>query len=356
MRNKTFLLFIFISAIHATGIAQQDKIADSLLNVLKTQKEDTNRVNTLNLLARYYWRTGDNSLAMKYANDAIAGGTKLNFSQGTFQGYYNLGVATAGAGNEELGLKILRKALELSQQSRNKNNEARAYNAIGYVLHVHGRATEALEYYKVAAKIEEDLGDKQSAAFRYFNIGAAYTSPLNNFPEALKWYTVSLKLAEEAGDKDWVVKNHLNIGYCYVSLGNYPEALKNYLAALKISEAAGHRGNIASSYNNIGDIYNFQGKYTEALKYYNEGLRMYEQLGSKLVENKRGISISHNRIGEMQMRQGNFSEALKHHLIALKISESEESHNKFDIATSYMNIGNVYFLQTNYAEALKNYL
>jgi hypothetical protein len=47
MRNKTFLLFIIISAIQATGIAQQDKIADSLLNVLKTQKEDTARINTL---------------------------------------------------------------------------------------------------------------------------------------------------------------------------------------------------------------------------------------------------------------------------------------------------------------------
>src|SRR5688572_16265282 len=190
MRNKTFLLFILISGLPAAGIAQQDKMADSLLNVLKNQKVDINRVNTLNLLARNYWMKGDNNLAMKYANDAIAGGTKLNFSQGIFQGYYSLGLATAGAGNEELGLEILRKAIKLSQQSRNKKNEARAYNGIGYVLHVHGRATEALEYYKVAAKIDEDRGDKQSAVMKYYNIGAAYTSPLNNFPEAVKWYTV----------------------------------------------------------------------------------------------------------------------------------------------------------------------
>ena len=58
MRNKTFLLFIFITVIHATGIAQQDKMADSLLSVLKNQK-DVARINTLNKLAENYYRQGD---------------------------------------------------------------------------------------------------------------------------------------------------------------------------------------------------------------------------------------------------------------------------------------------------------
>ena len=34
MRNKTFLLFIFITVIHATGIAQQDKIVDSKQQII----------------------------------------------------------------------------------------------------------------------------------------------------------------------------------------------------------------------------------------------------------------------------------------------------------------------------------
>jgi tetratricopeptide (TPR) repeat protein len=107
-------------AIHATGIAQQDKMADSLLNVLKTQKEDTNRVNTLNALARNYSQKGKDSLAIKYANDVIASAAKLNYSLGIFRGYTTLGSAYAKAGNEELALKNHRKALEFAQQCRNK--------------------------------------------------------------------------------------------------------------------------------------------------------------------------------------------------------------------------------------------
>jgi Tfp pilus assembly protein PilF len=102
---KSFLLFIFIITVHATGIAQQDKIADSLLNVLKTQKEDTNRVNTLNQLARTYLRKGDDSLAMKYANDVIASAAKLNFPRGIILGYRCLGFVYNNAGNEELARK-----------------------------------------------------------------------------------------------------------------------------------------------------------------------------------------------------------------------------------------------------------
>ena len=79
MRNKTFPLFIFISAIHATGIAQQDKIADSLLNVLKTQKEDTNRVKTLITLSIKLTTEKNYALSNKYVNDAISLAEKLNF-------------------------------------------------------------------------------------------------------------------------------------------------------------------------------------------------------------------------------------------------------------------------------------
>ena len=349
MRNKTFLLVIFISAIHATGIAQQDKIADSLLNVLKTQKEDTARINTLIGLARTYYRKGEDSLTMKYANDAIVGSTKLNYSRGIILGYRFLGFAYANAGKEELALKSFQKTLELSRQSGYKKDEAIAYTNIGGVLEDNGQPNKAPEYYKLSAKIYEDLGDKQSEAGQYYNIGETYYTLLNNFPEAIKWHTISLNLYKEAGYIHGVAAGHINIGNGHLSLGNYPEAIKNYLAALKIFEQTGNRGAIAASYNNIGEIYNNQGKYAEALKYFNEGLIVFEQMKSKSE-----ISISHDNIGEIHMRLGNFSEGLKHHLIALKIGEEiKDSHS---IANSYMNIGNVYFFQSNYAEAMKNYL
>ena len=121
MRNKTFLLFIFISAIHATGIAQQDKIADSLLNVLKTQKEDTARVNTLIGLARNYYRKGEDSLTMKYANDVIAGSTKMTILWGLFGAILPWGMLMLKLVTKNWRSKIFEKHLNFTTDAEIKN-------------------------------------------------------------------------------------------------------------------------------------------------------------------------------------------------------------------------------------------
>ena len=58
--KKTISLFLILSACFFSlqCFAQQNKI-DSLLKVLKTVKEDTNKVNTLNALGRETRNTGD---------------------------------------------------------------------------------------------------------------------------------------------------------------------------------------------------------------------------------------------------------------------------------------------------------
>ena len=68
IKNIT-LLHLLIAALSQPSHAQQSKI-DSLINVLKTQKEDTSKVNTLNASSRQLWQTGNYAQAKKYAGDA----------------------------------------------------------------------------------------------------------------------------------------------------------------------------------------------------------------------------------------------------------------------------------------------
>ncbi|MEO6882870.1 MAG: T9SS type A sorting domain-containing protein [Bacteroidia bacterium] len=61
--------------------AQNHKI-DSLYAVLKTEKEDTNKVNTLNVLSEKLWRAGVVQKSDSLANNALALSEKLNFQKG----------------------------------------------------------------------------------------------------------------------------------------------------------------------------------------------------------------------------------------------------------------------------------
>ncbi len=63
-----FLILSFLQT--PKGFAQTDKI-DSLLNLLKTDKEDTNKVKRLNDISRGLRNIGEYEKAMQYANDVL---------------------------------------------------------------------------------------------------------------------------------------------------------------------------------------------------------------------------------------------------------------------------------------------
>src|ERR1041385_2292181 len=73
------------------GFSQNNKI-DSLQQVLKTAKEDTNKINTLNTLARETRNTGDYEVSRKYSKESLSLSEKINFERGKVAAYLNIGM------------------------------------------------------------------------------------------------------------------------------------------------------------------------------------------------------------------------------------------------------------------------
>src|SRR4051812_27170884 len=74
MRFKTILFVIFVT--YSIKASTQNNISDSLRidslkKVLQTQKEDTNKVNTLNELSRNLVKSEQSESAFQYANNAL---------------------------------------------------------------------------------------------------------------------------------------------------------------------------------------------------------------------------------------------------------------------------------------------
>jgi len=68
--------------------SQNSKI-DSLLSVLKTSKEDTNKVNILNELCKYWLKKNSDS-AIYYAEKAKILSEQISFKIGTANSYINV--------------------------------------------------------------------------------------------------------------------------------------------------------------------------------------------------------------------------------------------------------------------------
>jgi len=289
------------------SFAQQAKI-DSLENLLKTAKQDTTRINTLNSLCREQRFIGESKKAYEYG----------------------------------------KQALELAKQSGYKRGMANSYNNIGLIYAAQSDYTKAMEYYLKSLEIMESLGDKRGMAVSYNNIGVIYRDQ-NNYPKALEYYSKSLEIIESLGDKQRMAVSYNNIGVIYRDQSNYPKALEYYIKSLEIRKSFDYKRGMASSYNNIGEIYRYQSDYPKALEYHLKSLGIMESLFDK-----QGIARSYNHIGIIYGDQSTYPKALEYFLKGLEIQES--IGYKRGMANSYNNIGNIYLIQRNYPKALEYYL
>jgi tetratricopeptide (TPR) repeat protein len=259
--KKLFILFM-LSQLFCFA---QTKQIDSLQHVLKTAKEDTNKVNLLNKFSSLYWGIGKLDSSLKY-------GTKANI---------------------------------LAQKLGFKKGIASSYNLIGNTYLSEGNYPESLKNQYASLKIREEMGDKKGMAASYNNIGNIYNMRAN-YPEALKNYFASLKIKKEIGNKPGMAYSYGNIGSVYMNQSKYAEARENYLASIKIDEEIGNLKGIATSYNNIGNIYYEEGNPEEALKNFFASIKIKEELGD--VE---GLCRTYGNIGTTYIKIKNLKEAEK---------------------------------------------
>ncbi len=341
-KKKITLLFV-IAVISGSCLAQVVSKIDSLTRILSTQKEDSNKVKTLNALSRQLWQKASYAEARKNADDALALATIIKFNTGKVTAYFNIALIYVLQSNYPEALKNHLAGLSLSEGIGYKKGMADAYNGIAGVYWNQGNYPEALKNLFTSLRLEEEAGNQQGVANLYNNIGLIY-SDQGNYPEALKNIYASLKIKEKIGDKRGMASAFYNLGLIYIGQGNFPEAIKNNIASLRLKEELGDKMGIAAAYNNIGSIYDRQNNYPEAMKNHLLSLKLREEIGDK-----KGMGYSYNNIGYIFAKQNNYSAALNNHLTALKIRK-EIGDNK-GMADSYTNIGETYMGLKNYPEA-----
>jgi tetratricopeptide (TPR) repeat protein len=195
MKYKSYLLFVlFFYSAPLISIAQQHKI-DSLLAVLKSEKEDTNKVKTLNRL--------------------------------TFSLY---------ARNPDTTILLAQQSITLSEKNNWKTWEAGGYCNAGIGYMIKDNYPMALTNYTKALNIDEMLGDKQGQTDELGNLGTIYYQQ-GDYPKALDYLLKALKIIEKIGDKKGQADAMSDIGNIYQLEGDYPKALDYYFRALKLYEA-----------------------------------------------------------------------------------------------------------------------
>jgi CHAT domain-containing protein/tetratricopeptide (TPR) repeat protein len=250
-------------------------------------------------------------------------------------------------GDYKRAIEIYKLALEIAEQLNDKDITVVAFRGIGSVHRLQGNYSQALEQYQKSLKISEEINDKVGISNALNSIALIHGSR-GDYIEALEQYQKSLRIKEEINDKAGIAIALNNIAIVHGSRGDYIEALENFHKSLRIREELNDKRGIASALNNIGIVYHAQGDDAQALAQHQKSLKIREEIGDKP-----GIASTLNNIGMAYKSQGDYTEALGQYQKSLKISE--ELGDKPSIASTLSNIGIVYHMRGAYTEALAQY-
>ncbi len=341
---------------------------DSLLLVLQTAKEDTNKVNLFVKLSDVYFNT-DLERSKAYGLQALELSEKQQYNLGILRGNNLTGRCYAVQGVFSKALEYFQSALLMARKMKSPMREAIMLSSISAVYTGNDDFEKALQYALEAKSVNERAGVKYMVSLM-INIGMLYANQLK-FDDALKALQEGMRQEKAYGSEESLgelATLYINFGGTYIRMPDYVPALENYFEGAKIAAQIGHDKNYALSVANIGAIYMFiaQGKSKKPLPdslqnknvclqkaehYITEAMRYAEKLD--LQEMKQEVYYNLSSVNEMK---GDYKKAFTYMAMHAHVSDSFDNMYK---QKEFARIEAQFFVRAqtdslNYLNALKD--
>jgi tetratricopeptide (TPR) repeat protein len=338
----TLLICIFC----LQGFGQSHGI-DSLKNAIRTQQNDTNKANNLNILSNKLEVISSYDSSLTFSVSAQKLSEKLGFKKGIADAYVNLGDVYYDRGDYAKALEYDNKALAMFDDINNIKGIATALWKIGSIYDVLGDYAKALEFENRSLPIFSRINDKQGVASTLLNIGNIYGN-LDNNTKAEEYYLKALTINREIGSNEGIATNLCSIGITYMQLGDFAKALEYSLNALAIDSSTNNKSGTAYVLGNIGIIYESQGKYAEALSYDLRELKLEQEIGE--YDN---IAVSEINIGYIYFLLKNYKQAGVY--LNSSLDYSKKNGDKLALKGDYFALAALDSAQGNFKTALEDY-
>jgi tetratricopeptide (TPR) repeat protein/serine phosphatase RsbU (regulator of sigma subunit) len=332
-RSYISLLFIFCFFILMGRVSKaQSKQIDSLKNVLKVAKQDTDKLKIIHTIAWGYqanmpdtaiaWATKELQLAI-HSNQKLYIGKAHNV----------IGVCCMNKGNYPMALEHCLKALNYFEGVKNNKWIVSSYNNIGIIYSDQSNYSKALEYYLKILQIPQDPSNQILFGYCYTNMGVAYYK-LSDFEKALLYYKKALTIFEKVNSIDWIASSYINLGIIYQKKEDYKTAINNYLKALNIKQATNDKQGVANCYINISALYIQKKEYKKAKEYAALALTLSKEI--KDTDNER---LCYSNLAKTFENEGNYKEAYLNHIKFKQLTDSifnaENSRQLGDLKTQF---------------------
>lgn len=288
---RVALVFMILGCLRVSG---QQKI-DSLRVQLDRTLADTARIDVWLALSA---AMENDSVAMHYLNESISLSKKINDHLRIAKSYYRLTGRYHLKGDMPHARRALTSASEQLPYFDDPKLDANIRFYYGVLDYLDGNYDDAIASLFRAASMYEKLGDSQTAASCYVNIGNCYKE-LNNDDNALKYFSAALKNYEALQYENGIAMALGNIGNIHKHKDQPDSALYCYTRSLEINLKNNLQDDARVDYNNIGNLYLDQQRFDQALPYFHKSYAIARAIGSQ-----RGMLLAGFNMGVIKLKTG----------------------------------------------------
>lgn len=228
---KLLFLLFFLNSSYLVP-AQTSKI-DSLINALQTKAQDTNKVNTLQQLARALEGKGRFDSALSFATRSLELSKKLNFKKGQGNAYLILGRTSMSQNNYSAAHHFFDSCITIRQGLNDKKGIATAYISASDVYHMEDNYPQALGQLLKAEKIYDALDDSSAIIYLYYIYGILYLN-YGHTEEAMNYLLKASNAYRKQGKWEDLSNNLSTLSMAYLEQGEPGKALLSIKEAMEI--------------------------------------------------------------------------------------------------------------------------
>lgn len=255
---------------------------DSLLQVLTTAKEDTNKVYTLLRLTRQL-QGDDMAAAHRYCKEAYTLSEKLQYNHGRFISLLRQTALYRVEGNSNAVFENNKRFLTLAQELKDSLNIAIGYLNIGESYNEQGDNEKAIEYCLNGLAVIEKSGLNHLKQDAYDMLQRIY-STRHEYNKAIEYGKLSVDIARSMDNKQRIATALFNLSYNYIFTKEYEKAIAASKEVISLSQAIDDARIEAYGQSNLSDIYIKLGKIPEAIPYSEKGLELARKAGDRSME------------------------------------------------------------------------
>jgi signal transduction histidine kinase len=292
VRIKSHWVFLLILLAVSAQQMRAVNNSDSLLQALRQQPDDSNKVLTLNELFKNYMYS-DPEKAHGYATQAY----------------------------------------RLAQNIRWENGVAKMANNLGVYHSQQGQYTQSITFYNEVLHIYSRRKDSVAMANIFRNIGGVYFRK-SDFEQSTHYFERALALYQAKGDANGIVSSVGGLAAIKKEQGAYPEAQRAFLYVLRMQEFKQNFREVARTEMNIADIYQLQGDRTNAKIWYNRGHELADSIQDLFL-----VSSALNGLTELAIEDSSFVEARQ--LADSALATAMEVGDEVSRAYALINLGRI---------------